>query len=387
MTINLRDCKVSPPLDCIIPKAWKEKVPTSQYGVPSALTARLLEYQVAIRIPEVLALHALGKYPRDQDQSTLERLHQFGTHFQKTLPATHRFEKPDTSWDTECPFLPAQRELLVCHTNAFLLGLHRPYILLSEVDQHRAVSAALAILDSQDRLFHQFDVRYYKLYSLSFFTFDAAVILSVVLISQPHKYTDIYARALQCLTDAVDRLQIIAEKITMAKTGGAVIQALLSRIKIVRCAANNIESSATGDCAGAVNSHIVSVADGHEGSDNTSFSLHHGIPPDRSFQMQDDDSLPHRYLHSNSNSRVDAPRIMNCWFRGSDIPVPTRDLATANLTALPLNTNGEQMDTTFGAGQCSRLDNQNFHFEGDFDFEGDFGNNSFWSLMNSGSMA
>lgn len=381
MTINLRDCQVSPPVDCVVPKVRTARLPTAQYGVPSTLTARLLEYQLALRIPEILALHALGKYPAGQDHNKLEELHQFATHFQKTLPATHRFENPDTSWDTDCSCLPAQRELLVCHTNAFILGLHRPYILMSEIDQERAVAAALAILDSQKRLFHQFDVQYYKLYSLSFFTFDAAVMLSVVLISRPRKYTDIYPRALQCLADALDRLQTIAERISLAKTGGAVVQALLSRVQTVRCNANATMPPTIEGYTIVVDPGLAADSEGQKQLAGASWHSCEERPAAHQHQEQwkDSNARDHPYCHRHdSDPATDGPLFGGGLLPTSDIPIPTRDLATADLTVLPPPGDGDQAWDSLGDGGWFRLGDQDFHFEGDF------GDDSFWSLMNSG---
>jgi hypothetical protein len=386
-----------------MPKTRNERIPTAQYSVPTAFTARLLEYQLAVRIPEILSLHASGKYPAGQDYNTLEQLHQFAAHFQKTLPATHRFDNPDTSWDTEYPCLPAQRELLVCHTNAFLLGLHRPYILLSEIDQERAVSAALAILDSQKRLFHQFGVQHYKLYSLSFFTFDGAVMLSTVLISRPQKYADIYPRALQSLSDAVDRLQIIAERISLAKTGAAVIHALISRIKLVR---GKVDANATATATARKPTNATTSVDDSTIVDSRSrLAIASGWPSQEDSEVAVPPSLcneserPAGWLHRwqegispnhhsyhlaayppNNDVEVDiathTPSFEGGRFLGAHVPIPTRDLATADLTASLAGGDESATWSSFRDGDGLRLGDQDFHFEGDF------GEDSFWRRMN-----
>lgn len=291
----------------------------------------------------------------------MEEIHQFGTHFQKTLPSTHRFDNPDRSWDAECPFLPAQRELLVCHTNAFLLGLHRPYILQTERDQDRALTACIAILDSQERLFHAFDVQYYKLYSLSFFTFDAAVMLSVILVSNPGYHIDVFPRALQSLADAVSRLRIIAERITLANTGCTVIQALVARLKLIQ--RRTLITRPTGLPPTRDDRGIVASRSSHDPGATDTGNVSQDPPPTQHHPLlaaPKSSQIEHELWSRNMNHYLDIP-----------VPIPSRDLAEADLMAL---------NPSLGDGSdLYAADSQNL-----FHFEGDFAGNSFWNLMNSG---
>lgn len=324
----------------------------------------------------------------------MEELHQFGAHFQKTLPATHRFENPDTTWDAECPFLPAQRELLVCHTNAFILGLHRPYILMPDTpDQSRAVAACLAILDSQKRLFDAFDVQYYKLYSLSFFTFDAAVMLSVVLISRPRHHADTYPRALQALADAVSRLRIIAERISLAKTAGAVVQALLSRLKLVQRLMLTTTTTAAGPAG------VGAGAAAKRDRDASCLNGQEEMMEEEGEERREEEEEGSEHLTDPANgSLLPMDDYVDVW--SVPVPIPTRDLATADLTAslplsLPLDpalsTGGDGGGGGGGGGTGSLFEEAAAtgglpfdHDKGLFHFEGDFTGNSFWSVMNTG---
>ncbi|KAG0650151.1 Short-chain dehydrogenase reductase [Hyphodiscus hymeniophilus] len=231
MFVNLKECTVTAPLDCEIPIDRLRRVPVarSEADRPTAITERLLRYKLSKRFYEIRELENEGPIPKDSEK--VKELHQYALDFRKSLPCIFATTKPDTKWDADCTFIPIHRELLSYLVDAFLMALHRPYIFTREKSQLQVYQSSLGILDSQEKLFQTIRVSDKSFYmAVTFPTFDAAVILAVVLVSSPERYHESFSRPYQSLKNALDRLTFIGSIMTLAKVGADILQATLSRV-------------------------------------------------------------------------------------------------------------------------------------------------------------
>lgn len=232
MFTNQKECTVTAPIDCNIPVDWLKRVPVarSSSDKPTPMTERLLRYNISLRFCEIRELEGEGPIPRNAEK--VKELHDFALDFKKSLPSFYQTSNTDKRWDAEFPFVPTHRELLSYLVDQFLMTLHRPYIFTREKSQAQVYKSALAILDSQDRLFENMRRKETSQLSigLTFPTFDAAVLLAVVLVSNPERYSSIFSRPYQSLQNALERLQFIAPTLKLAKTGAEILQTTISRV-------------------------------------------------------------------------------------------------------------------------------------------------------------
>jgi hypothetical protein len=231
MFINQKEVTVTAPLDCETPVDYLRRVPVarSDSEQPSPIAERLARIEMSNRFCEVKELAAEGPIPRNPEK--VKELHQFAIEFRKNLPGFFQTTNPDTKWDKICPFIPIHRELLAYMADAFSMLLHRTYIFTREKCQRQVYDSSLSILDSQDRLFAFARNSQSSFYiSLTFPTFDAAVLLAVVLVSNPERYHKNFERPYQSLKRALERLEFIGAVFPLAKTGADILHTALRRV-------------------------------------------------------------------------------------------------------------------------------------------------------------
>lgn len=232
MFTTQNECTVTAPIDCSIPLDWLKRVPVARSisDKPTPMTERVLRNKLSLRFYEIRELEGEGPIPRNPEK--VKELHDFALDFKKSLPAFYQTTNTDKRWDVELPFVPTHRELLSYLVDQFLIALHRPYIFTREKSQIQVYESALAILDSQDRLFE--NVRRKEtpqlFIGLTFPTFDAAVLLAVVLVSSPERYHSIFSRPYQSLQNALKRLKFIGPTLKLARTGAEILQTAISRV-------------------------------------------------------------------------------------------------------------------------------------------------------------
>ncbi|KAH7417533.1 hypothetical protein BKA64DRAFT_769570 [Cadophora sp. MPI-SDFR-AT-0126] len=79
--------------------------------------------------------------------------------------------------------------------------------------------AAIAILDSQQRLFDQTSKHHYKLWLLSFYTVDAAIVLSVITAQYPPQSRESKREVDRVPQQCIQRLSLMAHSDPTAKSG------------------------------------------------------------------------------------------------------------------------------------------------------------------------
>jgi hypothetical protein len=123
------------------------------------------------------------------------------------------------------------RELLSYMIDTFLMALHRPYIFTRDYSQRQVYDSSLAILDSQDRLSRAIQASQLPFnIGLTFPTFDAAVLLAVVLVSYPELYHISFERPYRSLSRAFERLSSIGSTMALAKAGAEILQKTRCRV-------------------------------------------------------------------------------------------------------------------------------------------------------------
>lgn len=128
MFIDLKLCTITAPEDCATPidRSSRIPVPRTEGEKPTVLSERLYRVQMTSRYRDIRALEIEGPIPKDPEK--VKELHHYAKRFKKSLPPFFRASNPDTRWDLDNPFVPAQREMLSYLCDSFILALHRPYI-------------------------------------------------------------------------------------------------------------------------------------------------------------------------------------------------------------------------------------------------------------------
>ncbi|KIW18742.1 hypothetical protein PV08_03031 [Exophiala spinifera] len=229
LTLSVKDCLIIPPTDCEVPRDRKAIAPSprSPFDKPSVFTLHQLEYQLISHIHDIKALEAEGPYPRDY--SKVERLHQRAIEFIDNIPPIYRSGNPDTSFDDQCPWLPAQREYLSSNAWLFLLLLHRTYIFSVARSRSVIMKAGIHLLHAQQRYFRSLQPHHYKLFTLAYISVDPAVSMLAVLITYPEEEKGLVPEAFRCIRETRWRLNHIRDSNIVAGQGADVIQSLLAR--------------------------------------------------------------------------------------------------------------------------------------------------------------
>ncbi|KAI1629276.1 hypothetical protein EDD37DRAFT_645035 [Exophiala viscosa] len=152
---------------------------------------------------QMKALSADKPFPKDY--STITRLHNQLKAMLDDVPATLKHQNPDTSWNSQYPYLKQQRELILTYANLFLMTLHRPHV-ANHADSCRcAVQASVTALESLARSFALTAVAQYKSFALSFYTVDASIFLSCIVAIYPPIENEVQSRVDHVLRQALHR--------------------------------------------------------------------------------------------------------------------------------------------------------------------------------------
>lgn len=240
--INIDDCDAVMPTDCNIPKDPSKTVPTIMAAdgynkLPSSVSASLIRYALAGKVHEMRALKLDRPHPKDP--SLIQTFHEQIVSILDNAPPVLRPKHPDTSWDSHHSYLAQQREELLTLFNMFLMTLHRPHIATRAESRSAASQAAIVILESQQRLFDLSGTHHYKLFGLSFYTIDAAILLSFITALYPSKSPEVMLQVDQILQQAVSRLALMEPHNSIARTGLDILQRCYHRLK------ETLESSGT----------------------------------------------------------------------------------------------------------------------------------------------
>lgn len=372
LTLSVNDCLIVPPTDCEIPRDRKSIAPSPRcfYEKPTVFTIRLLEYQLGLHFHDIKALEAEGPYPRDY--SKVERLHQRAVDFIDKIPPIYRSDNPDTSFDDQCPWLPAQREYLKSNAWLFLLLLHRTYIFSIAQSRTEIMKAGIQMLHAQQKFFCSLQPQQYKLFTLAYVSVDPAVSMLAVLITYPKEEQELVPEAFRCIRETLWRLNQIRGSNIVAGQGADVIQSLLAR------AEPKHEQTLT------TNSHTPTstreTLDQMAYSCNESFQVDTGIAGvgQQAQYSEALDSMVNWSSLATYDSAVDASQSYgDTAYPFNDTPLrPTADLTCFNLATEEAFQFPTPLDEP-----ATRSSTCNQQLPGQF--QGAFDENSFWAFMNS----
>jgi hypothetical protein len=218
-------------MDCTVPADRRKKLPIARLSSekPTILTERLLRYQMSRRFSEIRDLECEGPIPQHPEK--VQELHQFAIDFQKNLPDFYQTSNPETKWDIEYPFVPVHRTLLAGLINSFCMTLHRPYIFTRESSQQQVFYQSIELLENLEQLCQQFqDAQIHFFTSLAFPTFDAAILLAMVLVANPERYHKSFSRAYHNLKNVLDNLEFISPTVPLAKSAAEILRFSVDRV-------------------------------------------------------------------------------------------------------------------------------------------------------------
>jgi hypothetical protein len=232
--INQDDCDANLPIDCNIPSDPSKTLPMAvsvvgSRAITTSVSASLIRYSLAEKVHELRALKLDRPHPRDP--SLIQSFHEQVISIVDNAPPLLRSKHPDTSLDTQYPCLPQQHEELLTLANLFLMTLHRPHIVARQESRKAAFQAAVATLESQQRYFDQTEPHQYKLFSLSFYTIDAAILLSIITILYPPQSLDVGQQVDHILQQAINRLSVIEPYNKMSNSGLGILQHCYKKMK------------------------------------------------------------------------------------------------------------------------------------------------------------
>ncbi|KAK5039342.1 hypothetical protein LTR13_003599 [Exophiala sideris] len=379
-TLTLSDCNLVPPTDCEIPTNRKSTapLPRSPNEKPNEYTIRFLESRLTSTLHEVKALEAEGPYPRDY--SKVERLHQQALGYIDDIPAIYRSENPDTSYDLECPWLPAQREYLCSGAWLFVLSIHRTYLFSIPKSREAIMRSGIETLRAQQRFFNCLQPHHYKLFTLTYLSAEPAISMLAVLITFPKEHGDLVGEAFRCIREALWRLNQIRDTNKIAGPGADVIQNLLGRaeLKHKHVLTGNAESLTTSTRSSELSSVTPSsYPESLQGSSlnpgNTEQQAQYHAP--QFLNMADWSSLS-TFQQTNTSAQP----YSNTSYAFNEFPLrPLADLAYHDLTTsqpfdLGSQGNGSAFDASVGWQHMAPQ------------FLGTFDDNSFWNFMNTSTL-
>ncbi|KIX00156.1 uncharacterized protein Z518_10293 [Rhinocladiella mackenziei CBS 650.93] len=249
--INKDDCSVALPLARDLPDNPLKTVflPTTPSEEPSTTTFIIFLCGIATKIHELLSSGAGKSHTQDYDKVTA--LHKSILALQGDLHPAFRPQNPDTSWDTRSPQFPKVRQQMITTANSFLMNLHRPHVRDHPASRQEAIEAALRVLEAQQAMFDLVSENQHRIYGFSFYTIDAAVLLSALVIDQPPESNVMFDRIKTSLEQAVSRLEALGTRMAIAKTGEMLLKQCLSKIQPpAPCSVLGISSSRGESTAG-----------------------------------------------------------------------------------------------------------------------------------------
>ncbi|RDW88945.1 hypothetical protein BP6252_00977 [Coleophoma cylindrospora] len=227
-TIDLRDCWATFPIDAPVPKNRREvaPMPRSDSDPPTPLTALLWTAEITAPLRDILALEKEGPHPKDP--SKIEKMHNQILLIGDQCPAFFRSENPDTTWDNypDCYWLPRSRPGFANGIAFTIMALHRPYIFTNSSSRAAALNAALDILRAQQAYFGHLNAKHYKMFNIVLNTFDAIVVLAAIHIIHPWENREHIDDSLQHFDWAMERFQTISQRNVIAKGALGVLKAI-----------------------------------------------------------------------------------------------------------------------------------------------------------------
>ncbi|KAK1963876.1 fungal-specific transcription factor domain-containing protein [Colletotrichum sublineola] len=374
-SIDWRICPPSLPVDAPPPKD-RRKTPVAprddERDPPTPLTRGIWAFRLVAPMREILELEQDGPCPKDY--SKVDRVHQMCLDLDEATPAYFRLENPDRKWDNDpsCYWLQSVRFYLPQMNLFNLMALHRPYIFNRQKSRTEALKASIEMLHRQMLTFQGLDAGSWRNFSLFFGSFDAVVLMASIYILFPKENLEMAGSAMQHFHWTTERFEAMQERNPLAKAAKGVLQAIFAKFKkavgnpapppslVSQTPASTADSSSSMSARGSVSTATAATAD-TPASKSSTVATPTSLPtvPDTS------SSYPLPSAHSEWT-------LPNSWDFTSIAPLfPMGDLIYHDLNGIPedgsLPAWGATTPPLPAAGTT---------------FEGDFGNDSVWNLLN-----
>ncbi|OLN92139.1 Multidrug resistance regulator 1 [Colletotrichum chlorophyti] len=370
-SIDWRILPPSLPIDTPPPKD-RRKTPVAprddEKDPPTPLTRVIWAFKLVGPMREILELEHDGPCPKDY--SKVDRVHQMCLELDELTPAYFRLENPDRRWDDEpsCYWLQSVRFYLP-QLNLFnLMALHRPYIFNRQKSRTEALKASIEMLHRQMLTFQGLEPGSWR-------NFDAVVLMASIYILFPKENLEMAGSAMQHFHWTTERFEAMQERNPLAKAAKGVLQAIFAKFK--KAVGNPAPPSSLSSLASqtpASTTESASSVSGR-GSVSTMTAATADTPASKGSTVATPTSLPaapdaSSYPMPSSHSEWTMP---NSWDFTAIAPLfPMGDLIYNDLNGIPddgsLPAWGATTPPPPAAGQTT--------------FEGVFGNDSVWNLLN-----
>ncbi|RYP74493.1 hypothetical protein DL771_002967 [Monosporascus sp. 5C6A] len=440
-SVNFRLLNRSLPIDVVMPNDSKKMplVPRGEGDPPTPLTRAIWAFKMMQPLRDILDLEKEGPFPKDF--SKVDKLHQQLLEIEANTPGPFRLENPDTRFDNlpECWWLPLVRPSLPQIAAFNFMALHRPYIFTRAASRREALRASMAMLESQRSYFCVLRPHQFKTFSLFFGTFDAVVMVASIYILFPREHPEVLPSAVRHFRWAVERFELMAPRNRLASAALGVLNAVYIRFRKavapffsfddqgMICKSLEPASSSSASDSQTPNSDNASPLQGSSSSSTAQTTIQSdgssSAGPTPGPGPDGNNSADHNLTDNNNNNMFATPG----WSFPSDIDLSTlmpmypmsdvayNDLtgvqltnhsgggsaanpnahpnpatwssdtmspATATATGMPA-TGGAGGDGTGGGLLAQVLEHDNGHgHEQPWQFGGDFGNDTIWSLLN-----
>ena len=405
-TIDSRDGKPTFPIDAPIPKNRREiaPAPRTDNDPPTPLTMLLWNVEVAAPLWDIFNLEK--EDPRQNNIAKVEKMHKLLNQIAMHCPPFFRHENPDTTFDhlPECSWLPAARQYFRNGTNFTIMALHRPYIFTNPSSRTAALKAGLEILRAQRAYFNLIRVNHYKMFALVLNTFDAIILCAAIYILHPCENGEDLDDVLQHYHFCMERFETMSGRNTMANGALQVLKAIHVRLKRAlnqaKCPVNPLPTPAPSSASASNKESPPELEIKREAPAPSVYPP----PPDTTNEQNPMSGTPYtlptisNLTTTNPPVSAPTPSTSNAWdVFSAPLPAPLQnqnydfssiaplqpmhdllfnDLGTVD-GGLDFNTAGMDAGwsgmTGAGAGEGAAA----------WQFEGDFGNDSFWGFMNS----
>jgi len=382
----------------------------------------MLLWQVEVMAPlwDIYQLEKDG--PRPSDALKVEKMHANIKQIHLLSPPYFRAENPDTTFDNhpDCYWIQGSRLIFQNGAAFTIMALHRPYICTSTSSRRSALEAALEILRVQREYFSMLQTKHYKMYNLVLNTFDAIILSAAIYILHPFENRDLLESTLQHFDWAMERFHTMVGRNAIANTASGVLKAINIRLKKALGAvkphdvSTPSESSTKASTVSTNNSsqllrsidsqsHVSPASSTDPSTSSTTPSTQYTLPtisnltttntptassatPNSSSSVQWDSFSASNNLNPNSNNISPPPQAPQGYDFTSIAPLqPMHDLLFNELSTTAAADFGHLGGGFQGMQQQDLLQQQQMSYATPeaWQFEGDFGSDSFWGFMNS----
>lgn len=341
MRVRLQDMETIPPIDS---PRMRGPLPRNDFDAPTPLTIQTFNHRIALFLIRIATVDQSS--PGSESGNKIQELHEEILNFREHLPSYIWVKNPDRSFDDrpECFWLAEARDSVEAAIWFTVLALHRPQIFKNPKNRSLAMKAGLHILRAQTMA--PIDIPLWKRWSFSylFSTFDAAVTIAAIYILYPKESPRHLEEATTHVRTVITQFKRMSSVNFLTKTAATVLQAMLVRLEKATMSPRVSSAGSTGDTESPISTGTA-----------LSDTLH----------QQDDVQLSRAH-----NSTGLVPLAYN--FEAISPPVPLHDLLHDGLSCL--NTTTTPI-TLFPKEQTYDLNL-------DWQFQGHFDSDTFWSIMN-----